>query len=60
MNTILTVGRSSRTPFKHWLLNAELGRLAGIFANQGAARKVGAVDRTKVQRIRLGHDVAEA
>lgn len=27
----LPVGKSSRTPFKHWILNSELGRLCGIF-----------------------------
>jgi len=27
------VGRSSRTPFKHWLLDKELGRITGILAN---------------------------
>lgn len=35
------VGRSSsRTPFKHWILNTELGRLCGIFANPSAAASV--------------------
>ena len=34
------VGRSSRTPFKHWILNAELGRLMGIFASRKAVKKV--------------------
>lgn len=24
------VGKSSRTPFKHWLLNSHLGRIAGV------------------------------
>lgn len=38
-----TVGRSSRTPFKHWLLSLELGRLVGIFANPVARAKVHAV-----------------
>lgn len=33
------VGRSDRTPFKHWLLNAELGRQVGIFSN-GASKKI--------------------
>lgn len=36
------VGRSSRTPFKHWILDAELGRLCGIFGSP-AARKVPAI-----------------
>lgn len=35
------VGRSSsRTPFKHWILNAELGRLCGIFSRPQTAAKV--------------------
>lgn len=29
-----SVGASSRTPFKHWILNAELGRQVGILARQ--------------------------
>jgi len=29
----MTVGKSSRTPFKHWIINAELGRLAGVFSH---------------------------
>lgn len=41
MPKFLDVGRSdSRTPFKHWVLNAELGRLLGIFANPKARRRV--------------------
>jgi len=36
----MTVGKSSRTPFKHWVLNAELGRLCGIFSNPIASKKV--------------------
>ncbi len=37
----ISVGKSSsRTPFKHWILNAELGRLCGIFANKTARLKV--------------------
>lgn len=31
----MTVGRSSRTPFKHWILDSELGRLAGVFGSGG-------------------------
>lgn len=37
----ISVGRSSsRTPFKHWILNAELGRLCGIFGYPSTSRKV--------------------
>jgi len=31
------VGRSSRPPFKHWLLNKELGRVTGIVARNPSA-----------------------
>lgn len=34
-----SVGKSSRTPFKHWVLNSELGRLCGIFAHPLALDK---------------------
>jgi len=36
----MTVGKSSRTPLKHWILNSELGRLVGVFGNPIAASKV--------------------
>jgi hypothetical protein len=36
---LVTIGKSSRTPFKHWILDSELARLVGIFSNPLAARK---------------------
>ena len=32
------VGRSSKTPYKHWLLDKELGRQAGIYSRPAAMR----------------------
>ena len=34
------VGRSSKTPYKHWLLDKELGRQTGIYANDAIRRKI--------------------
>ena len=60
-----SVGKSSRTPFKHWGLSAELGRLMGVFAvpsardhfdEEAKARQVASGGDRKSDNKKIGCD----